>query len=45
MELRNAKKNGFTDSLIFTARLPAELVDDDNSTDEAPESIETGEEE
>lgn len=45
MELRNAKKDGFTDSLIFTARLPAELVDDDNSTDEAPESIETGEEE
>ena len=45
MELRNAKKNGFTDSLIFTARLPAELVDDDSSTADASESGETGEEE
>ena len=45
MELRNAKKDGFTDSLIFTARLPAELVDDDSSTADASESGETGEEE
>lgn len=45
MELRNAKKDGFTDSLIFTARLPAELVDDDSSTTEASESGEIGEEE
>jgi len=45
MELRNAKKDGFTDSLIFTARLPAELVDDDSSTADASESGEIGEEE
>ena len=45
MELRNAKKDGFTDSLIFTARLPAELVEDEISTDEAEESGESGEEE
>jgi len=45
MELRNAKKDGFTDSLIFTARLPAELVEDEISTDEAEESVESGEEE
>jgi len=45
MELRNAKKDGFTDSLIFTARLPAELVDDDSSTADVSESGETGEEE
>jgi DNA gyrase subunit A len=27
MELRNSTKTGFTDSIIFTARLPAELID------------------
>jgi len=27
MELRNSKKTGYLDSIIFTARLPAELVD------------------
>ena len=42
MELRNSNKDGFTDSLIFTARLPAELVDDEvSSTD----GVESGEEE
>ena len=42
MELRNSNKDGFTDSLIFTARLPAELVDDEGSSTDADES---GEEE
>ncbi len=45
MELRNAKRTGFTDHIVFAARLPAELVDDDSSTTEASESGETGEEE
>ncbi len=27
MELRNAKRTGYNDSIIFTARLPAELID------------------
>jgi hypothetical protein len=42
MELRNANKDGFIDSIIFTARLPAELVDDEGSSTDADES---GEEE
>ena len=29
MELRNAKKTGFVDHIIFAARLPAELVEQD----------------
>ena len=34
MELRNAKKTGFDDHIIFTARLPAELVENDAHEDE-----------
>jgi hypothetical protein len=34
MELRNAKKNGFVDHIIFAARLPAELVENDAHEDE-----------
>ena len=30
MELRNAKKTGFVDHIIFAARLPAELVENDS---------------
>ena len=29
IELRNSKKNGYIDHVIFAARLPAGLVDDD----------------
>jgi DNA gyrase/topoisomerase IV subunit A len=34
MELRNAKKTGFVDHIIFAARLPAELVENDAHEDE-----------
>ena len=35
MELRNKGKSGFSDEIIFVARLPAELIDDeDDSFDE-----------
>ena len=34
MELRNAKKTGFDDHIIFAARLPAELVENDAHDDE-----------
>jgi DNA gyrase subunit A len=30
MELRNKGKSGFTDEIIFVARLPAELIDDED---------------
>ena len=30
MELRDKKKGGFLDEIIFSARLPAELVDDED---------------
>ena len=29
MELRNKARDGYTDEIIFTARLPAELLEDD----------------
>ena len=29
MELRDRKKGGFLDEIIFSARLPADLIDDD----------------
>ena len=29
MELRNKARDGFTDEIIFTARLPAELLEED----------------
>lgn len=35
MELRNAKKTGFVDHIIFAARLPAELVENDSLDDES----------
>jgi len=30
MELRNKGKSGFSDQIIFVARLPAELIDDED---------------
>jgi hypothetical protein len=33
MELRNNDKDGFVDEIIFTARLPAELIDDEDEFD------------
>jgi hypothetical protein len=44
MELRDKAKGGYSDSIIFTARLPADLVDDDDMDNveagmEAPEGI------
>ncbi|MBT4406565.1 MAG: DNA gyrase subunit A [Euryarchaeota archaeon] len=44
MELRDKAKGGYSDSIIFTARLPADLVDDDDEDNgeagmEAPEGI------
>jgi len=35
MELRNAKKTGFVDHIIFAARLPAELVESDSMDDDS----------
>ena len=35
MELRNAKKTGFVDHIIFAARLPAELVENDSLDDDS----------
>ena len=35
MELRNAKKTGFVDHIIFAARLPAELVESDSLDDDS----------
>ena len=38
MELRDREKGGFVDEIIFSARLPADLIDDDlveiNSSEE-----------
>jgi Ca2+-binding EF-hand superfamily protein len=33
MELRNKDKDGFVDEIIFSARLPAELIDEDDEFD------------
>ena len=33
MELRNKDKSGFTDQIIFVARLPAELIDEEDEFD------------
>ena len=33
MELRNKDKSGFTDEIIFVARLPAELIDEEDEFD------------
>jgi len=41
MELRDKKKGGFIDEIIFSARLPAELVDDEDQV----QSVEGSEEE
>ena len=48
MEVRNKKDGGFIDSLISSARLPAELIDGENendSSDEGQDNHATGEEE
>jgi len=34
MELRNKSKDGYDDELIFSARLPAELIEDSTSPEE-----------
>ena len=34
MELRNKDKSGFTDEIIFVARLPSELIDEEDEFDE-----------
>jgi Ca2+-binding EF-hand superfamily protein len=34
MELRDREKGGFIDEIIFSARLPAELVDEEDEFDE-----------
>ncbi len=33
MELRNSDKTGYNDEIIFVARLPSELLEDDNATE------------
>ena len=33
MELRNTDKTGYNDEIIFVARLPAELLEDENEED------------
>ena len=33
MELRNKGKSGFTDEIIFVARLPADLIEDEDEFD------------
>jgi DNA gyrase subunit A len=33
MELRNSDKTGYNDEIIFVARLPSELLEDDNTTE------------
>ena len=33
MELRDKEKGGFVDEIIFTARLPAELIDEEDEFD------------
>jgi len=45
MELRDKSKKSYIDKLIFSARMPADLVGGDSSTTNAEESGESGEEE
>ena len=45
MELRNAKKTGFDDHIIFAARLPAELVENDENDAHDDEEAGNSEEE
>ena len=40
MELRNKKGNGFADEIIFSSRISASLLDDDNMPDESDGSEE-----
>ena len=40
MELRDREKGGFVDEIIFSARLPAELIDEDDIPDAAVEGEE-----
>ena len=44
MELRDREKGGFLDEIIFSARLPADLIDEEDAEPEAEVSID-GEEE
>ena len=44
MELRDREKGGFVDEIIFSARLPADLIDEEDAEPEAEVSID-GEEE
>ena len=44
MELRDRDKGGFVDEIIFSARLPAELVDEEDDEPEEDVTI-AGEEE
>ena len=44
MELRDRDKGGFVDEIIFTARLPADLIDEEDAEPEA-EVVIDGEEE
>jgi DNA gyrase subunit A len=37
MELRNSDKTGYNDEIIFVARLPAELLEEDNETESGEE--------
>jgi DNA gyrase subunit A len=37
MELRNSDKTGYNDEIIFVARLPAELLEEDNETESEEE--------
>lgn len=48
MELRNKKKDGYDDEVIFSARLPAELIEDsqkDSEDGELVDNIESANEE
>tara|TARA_B100000767_G_C19776609_1_gene542929 strand:- start:314 stop:3046 length:2733 start_codon:yes stop_codon:yes gene_type:complete len=44
MELRNKGKSGFTDEIIFVARLPADLIEDEDEFD-SEQSVDTRNEE
>ena len=37
MELRNKDKTGYNDEIIFVARLPSELIEEDNEDDSPDE--------
>jgi hypothetical protein len=45
MELRNRDKSGFTDEIIFVARLPADLIEEEDDFDSEQSSDTVNEEE